>query len=106
MGRPTDFPAAGPATEGEVGSERASSPPPSAHPAPVNPCPPLLCVPWGTCALPLLQIRWVTDGRGTQGRGRVQDFFEPDFWPPFFDAFGVLAIFAARSFDIPFFRRP
>src|SRR5436189_6354557 len=27
---------------------------------------------------------------------------EPDFFPPWLDAFGEFAIFAARSFDIPF----
>jgi hypothetical protein len=28
------------------------------------------------------------------------------FFPPLLDAFGVFAILAARSFDIPFLRRP
>src|SRR4051794_12544981 len=27
---------------------------------------------------------------------------DPDFFPPWLDAFGELAIFAARSFDMPF----
>ncbi len=30
----------------------------------------------------------------------------PDFLPPFLEAFGVLEIFAARSFDMPFLRSP
>jgi hypothetical protein len=35
-----------------------------------------------------------------------EDELEPDFFPPRLEDPGALAIFAARSFDMPFFFRP
>src|SRR5207248_7994927 len=52
------------------------------------------------------------EGRGSSSLpSRTKDYDDfffrpPDFLPPFFEALGVLAIFAARSFDMPFLRRP